>query len=301
MKLTDIFPVHLKEANAPIPPSIKGKAATSSFGVQGINKNEIEPTIRWFANIIGIPYTDFHVLGSTGKTPTSGDIDLAIDAKKYDINKVHAHVMQMLDGKGTYNKGTQVGSYAVPIMGTPERGFVQIDIMPSNHLEWTKFAYWSPGEKSKYKGAVRNALLRAVVASVHEPGIDAFLIDPQTGNWLVRVGRGFNYSSGIKRMYQIRGHKKTGEWNATLSNSTPEEIQTLYPELQFDQKDRIIRDPKVATELLFGPGVTPADVETAEQIIELINRFPEEKREDVLRKVRDNFSRLPKGTDLPQI
>jgi hypothetical protein len=45
---------------------------------QRINQNDVRTTIAWLEHLIGTELSD-NMLGTTGKTPTSGDIDLAID------------------------------------------------------------------------------------------------------------------------------------------------------------------------------------------------------------------------------
>jgi len=293
MKLKDIY----------LPrPVAEGGAATSAFNTVPVSKAQVDPTIAYFADLIGIPKEDLHPVGSTGKTAMSGDIDLGIDGRKYDVEKIHNHVMRVVNNRGTFSKGTRVGSYAVPIAGDPENGYCQVDLMHSGDIDWTKFSYFSPGEKSQYKGAIRNTLLSSVASAVNEPGIDAFVVDRETGNWLVRVGWGFDVSRGLKRMFQMRKRRADGKWKASMENVTPEEIMDHYPELHFDPHQRVIRGPKAAAEILFGAGTAPEDIETAEQIIELIKtKFSPEKADAIIRRAKEKFGKVQKGIAVPQL
>jgi hypothetical protein len=58
----------------------KGDLAT-----QRINQADVEPTVKWLEKLTGLSLID-SMIGSTGKTPTSGDIDLVVDVKKVNKN-----------------------------------------------------------------------------------------------------------------------------------------------------------------------------------------------------------------------
>ena len=48
---------------------------------QRINQTDVRPTIAWLEQLTGLPLLD-NTLGSTGRKPTSGDLDLAVDANQ---------------------------------------------------------------------------------------------------------------------------------------------------------------------------------------------------------------------------
>jgi hypothetical protein len=50
-----------------------------------INKSDVIPTIQWLEIVTGLELTD-HLLGTTGKKETSGDLDIAIDANEVNKN-----------------------------------------------------------------------------------------------------------------------------------------------------------------------------------------------------------------------
>jgi hypothetical protein len=261
----------------------EGGAATSKWGTGRIKKQDIPPTLDFVSNITGIPAKDLHPLGSVGKMPTSGDIDLAIDSKKYNTEELHQKLMQHVDGQGVFNKGTKVGSYAIPIAGDPSKGKVQLDFMPTGNIGYSKFAYHSPGTKSKYKGVARTILLMAVTSSLFEEGTDHATIDPKTGELTIRAGRTLDLTQGIRRIFQHRPKKKSGEGYLKNMKSIPiEKFKELFPDIEVANGNIVIDDPQQIVEMLFGKGLRPRDVGSAEQVIELIKtRYSEEKQKDI--------------------
>lgn len=270
MKLADI-----KQLN-------EGGAALKSKNVVRINKNDIPATIKYVSKIAGIPSKEMYPLGSVGKQDTSGDIDLAIDINGRNPEAIHDKMLKALGGEdhGVYNKGTKVGSYAVPIKGNSDK-LVQVDFMFTPSPQWAQFAYFSAGDKSKYKGQVRNLLLAGVAATLNEPGKDAFKYNTD-GELIVRVGRGIDMNLGLKRLFQMRPKKKSGEgYVKSMKRVTPEEIKQTYPDLEFEGSNLVIDDPQEAVTVLFGKGVKPSDVDTAEDVLKLIKRFPEDRQEKI--------------------
>lgn len=275
----------------------EGGAATAKWGTGRVDKGDIPATIDYVSKLSGIPVEDLHPLGSVGKTPTSGDIDLAVDSKKYDVGSVHSKVMQGVNNQGMFNKGTKVGSYAVPIAGDPGKGNVQVDLMPTGNVAYSKFAYHSPGGKSKYKGAVRTILLMAVASSLNEEGTDHATYDPDSNELIIRAGRTLDLTSGLRRIFQHRPEKKKGGGYLKNMKSIPlDQFQQMFPGIEVQNGNVTIDDPKMIVQMLFGEGVKPKDVATAEQVIELIKKkIPEEKQEEVFQRARKRLdsAKLP--------
>lgn len=279
----------------------EGGAALKGAGVGRIAKGDIPDTIKYVSKISGIPVKQLYPLGSVGKKDTSGDIDLAVDTTKHDPVKIHQKMIKALGGEdfGVYNKGTRVGSYAVPIKGEGDK-MVQVDFMFVDNPKWAQFAYFSAGDRSKYAGAVRNILMSSVAATLDEPGVDTFKYDGD--ELIVRVGRGIDMNIGLKRLFQLRPKKKTGEgYLKSLKKVTADDIKQEYPDLEFDGNDLIVDDPSEVVQILFGKGVKPGDVDTAEEVLELIKRFPKERQQLILNIARGRGKQLmAKGLDLPK-
>jgi hypothetical protein len=255
MKLKEI--TYLKE----------GGFAASEWNVGRINKGDIPATIKYVSKISGIPVKELHPLGSVGKKSTSGDIDLAVDINKYDMNDIHTKMMEELNDEGVMNKGTKIGSYAVPIQG--HKGKVQVDLMYVNNVKWAQFAYFSSPD-SQYKGAIRTILLMAVAASLNEPGTDHFEFS-EDGELIIRAGRTLDLATGLRRIFQHRPTKKKGGGYVKTMKSIPvDEFQKMFPEVEVQGDNVLIDDPEMVVQMLFGPGIKPADVDTAEEVLALI-------------------------------
>ena len=193
-------------------PEKKGGHALSSAGVVRIKRGDIPSTVKYASELAGIPKKDLHLIGSTGKTETSGDIDVAVDMNEYNPVTIHERMIEKLgEERCVYNGGTKVASYAVPIRGDEEKGLVQVDFMYTTNPEWAKFSYFSAGENSKYKGAIRTLLLAAVAASIQEKGTDHFEYDPDSKELIIRAGRSVDLGQGLRRIFQHRPKRKDGK------------------------------------------------------------------------------------------
>ena len=95
---------------------------------QRINLADVKPTVQYLERISGLPLLD-NMLGSTGKKPTSGDLDLAVDASKHTKDQLY----NTLKSKGIevtdLAKSGDSVHYKCPINGDPMNGYVQVDFM----------------------------------------------------------------------------------------------------------------------------------------------------------------------------
>lgn len=275
----------------------EGGNALKSANVQRITREDIPETIRYVSKISGIPVNDLTPLGSVGKQPTSGDIDLAVDINSYDAEDVHAKMVPAIGAdRSVINRGTKINSYAVPIRGDEQNGLVQVDLMFTKNVNWSNFAYHSPGEQSKYKGVVRGLLLSNTAATYEQPGEDHFEFDPVSGELIVRAGRTLDLSTGMRRIFQFRPKKKSGEgYLSRMKSISLEEFKNMFPDVEIQGTDVIIDDPKKVTAILFGSDVRPKDVSTAEQVIRLIKqRFSESRQQTIFRNVARNLGNTVK-------
>lgn len=290
MKISEV--VKLKE----------GGYALKNTGVTRIKREDIPATVQHVSQVSGIPIEDLHPLGSVGKTPDSGDIDLAVDSSKYDGQKIHDHLIKQLgEENGTYNKGTKVASYAFPIANDQSKGLVQVDLMFTANTDWAKFSYHSPGTESKYKGAIRNILLMGVASSYAEEGTDYFEYDPTTGDLMIRAGRTMDMNVGLRRIFQHRPKKKRGEgYLKSMKTITPQEFKELFPDVEIHGNDIVIDDPDKVLMMLFGKKVKPSQVSTAEQIIDLIkDTFSEDRTEEIFSKTAQRLYSIKDKMDIP--
>ena len=311
---------------------LEGGNALAKAGVGRIERKFIPHVIEYVSHLSGIPKSDLHPLGSTNKTSDSGDIDVGIDSGKYMPDQIHARLSTRLGpDKHYYNHGTKMHSYAVPIVkkvGTEfveVGGTVQVDFIFTPRMDWAKFAYHSEGtigQQTSYKGAVRTILLKSVAASYEEKGVDMSVYDPQTGELIIRVGRTFDLSNGLRRIFQVRSQRKRMKEDKPYyikSMKTVHTIEELQPaldnlkkkypgqldDIRLDIKDHeiIIDDPAKALRMIFpGSPVQPQQVATAEGILDLIQqRFDSEEQVKIFKKAKNGMESLSGSIRIPDM
>lgn len=150
-----------------------------------INQNEILPTIQWLEALTGLDFTSdldengvpIKWLGTTGRKTSSGDLDLSV--YEGDITKDRLKNILILwckqqgiaeeDIVNAKNKrdgyvamtGDSV-HFRTPIMGDPEKGFVQTDFMFTADPIWQQFSMRGEVEGSQFKGMHRHILLASI-------------------------------------------------------------------------------------------------------------------------------------------
>lgn len=154
-----------------------------------INQNEVAPTINWLESITGLDLTKEKAkdglpakwLGSTGRKPTSGDLDLAVNANEVSKAELESKLKSWatqnnLDPKEYVAKSGISVHFKAPIEGKPDSGFVQTDFMFLNNLEWETWLL-SGGMRSpsEYKGVFRevalNSVAKGTITSEHPQGL----------------------------------------------------------------------------------------------------------------------------------
>ena len=132
---------------------------------QRINKADVDPTLEWLEQILPMDLVN-NKLGSTGLTPTSGDLDIAIDQNEYDKAEVaeilsHWAEKQGEDPRDWVRKSGISVHFKTPIRGDVNNGFVQTDLMFTDDLEWMKFAMQGAAD-SGFKGSHRHILMSSI-------------------------------------------------------------------------------------------------------------------------------------------
>jgi len=130
-----------------------------------ISKADVLPTVQWLEKVTGLELTD-HMLGTTGKKETSGDLDLAIDANEVNKNEFAAKLSQYIadeggDPKEWIRKSGISVHFKTPIKGDPDNGYVQADFM-FGEREWMKWSMQGGKEGSELKGPHRHMILSSI-------------------------------------------------------------------------------------------------------------------------------------------
>jgi hypothetical protein len=136
---------------------------------QRINQTDVKPTLAWLEQMLDIDLQN-NTLGTTGLKPTSGDLDVAVDASQITPDQLAAELTQWcvshkLDPKEYIRKaGTNV-HFKTPITGNANKGYVQTDFMFMKNLGVGKFFLTAPAD-SKYKGQDRNVMVNSIAKAL---------------------------------------------------------------------------------------------------------------------------------------
>ena len=130
-----------------------------------INQSDVAATVQWLEALTGLEFPRERWLGSTGRKPTSGDMDMAVDASEISKEQLAAKLTQWAvshgeDPKFWVKKAGEV-HLRTPINGNPQNGYVQTDFMFFPNLDWGQF-YYGGSEDSAYKGMNRNVLMSSI-------------------------------------------------------------------------------------------------------------------------------------------
>jgi len=130
-----------------------------------INQSDVAATVQWLEALTGLEFPRERWLGSTGRKPTSGDMDMAVDASEISKEQLAAKLTQWAishgeDPKAWVKKAGEV-HLRTPINGRPENGYVQTDFMFFPNLDWGQF-YYGGADDSAYKGMNRNVLMSSI-------------------------------------------------------------------------------------------------------------------------------------------
>lgn len=285
----------------------EGGAAIKSS--RRIKESEVPRTLETIQEILlpllgdGEMDKDYLVIGSIGKKnspeDTSGDIDLGVDvsfiARAYKIpadrvlETIYNNLEQQLPDKIGFvpemklMKGINVISIGWPIEGDPNKGIVQLDIIPLSDMDWARFIFYSPDyrkNESKYKSAHRNWLFQAILSAMKE------IISKDADGEIEDF-----YSYALRLSDGIFKNKKTFK-GATKRLKSP---STVKGATEF-----ITREPSEFLEMMFGPGVSPDQVKSFEDAWSLVTSptfihkdKAEEIKSDLLRYLENGGYEIP--------
>jgi len=145
------------------------KDADGNPATQRIAQTDVKTTIAWLEQLTGLELQD-NTLGSTGRKPTSGDLDLAVDANQVTKEQLVAHLSQWAASHGLkpeeWIKKSGISVHLrTPINGQPTKGYVQTDFMFMKDVPFSKFILSAPGD-SNYRGVDRNVLINSIAKSM---------------------------------------------------------------------------------------------------------------------------------------
>ena len=175
------------------------KDAQGQPATQRINQADVPATIAYLENVLGMEFPEERWLGSTGRKPTSGDLDLAVDLGEINKDQLAAKLTQFVqsqkqDPREWVRKGGEV-HFRTPIAGDSNKGYVQTDFMFFPNLDWGTFFYGG-AEGSNYKGMNRNVLMSSIAKALGLK-VGANGMFSRTTNELVKGGQDPNYVAKV--------------------------------------------------------------------------------------------------------
>jgi len=152
------------------------KDSTGQPRTQRINQADVEPTVKYLEDITGLPLVT-NMLGTTGKKPTSGDLDLAVDDKTTSKGELEQKLKAYAEKSGLENAVTKSGisvHFLTPINGDSKNGFAQTDFMFGDP-DWMKFAmageYGDDGVRGQHRHILLNSIGKARVSDDYPQGL----------------------------------------------------------------------------------------------------------------------------------
>lgn len=166
---------------------------------QRINQADVPATIAYLEKVLGMEFPEERWLGSTGRKPTSGDLDLAVDLSEINKDQLAAKLTQFVQNQKQdplewVRKGGEV-HFRTPIAGDANKGYVQTDFMFFPNLDWGTFFYGG-AEGSNYKGMNRNVLMSSIAKALGLK-VGANGMFSRTTDQLVRGGQDPNYVAKV--------------------------------------------------------------------------------------------------------
>jgi len=244
---------------------------------------------------------DYIFIGSVGKKKsmeeTSGDIDLGfnagyfstkngVDPKKcakalFEFLKTELPKVLGFEPELNLLSGLNMVSVGWPIDGDAKNGFVQLDLMPLENMDWAKFIYYSPDyrvDESKWKSAHRNWLLSAALVARRE-----VLATAEGGQILDYKSPALILPSGLYlQSKSYRGRR----------------VPILKRAEKIADDEFITNHPQEFIDYALGPGYTEDDVKTFEKVLNIMTS-PNYKYKDFLPQIKEKFIELLNRTGLP--
>ncbi len=252
-----------------------GGNAVKDPRISRINQDNVEATMNdIYAKVLPflkITKKDTGNLGSTGKKlpgGSSGDVDLAIDIHAVLRNNKNINdVDELFDKLVDIAKKLKMGYKDMRGMGLVSIGFpinntdgkqdgllVQLDFMPTENLEYSKWAYYSPAEwESKWRGMYRNEVFYAIAKYMSFTVLQTAMNKEGEEIPVEWERHFFDLSKGLLKGSQTRMGKK----------GPVKTVKTL-------SKEMVSMDANTIVTMLLGPKYKPTDILTWEDIIKAI-------------------------------
>lgn len=271
--------------------NIKINESNKSFnGIRSLSMNETEETLKYLSPILGMAYEsvkDNHgkitrrglidsTLGTSaktnegilGKAESIGDIDIAVDSKKYNFDQLVSRVVERLGAEhvGKPIRGLSLIPIKVPIGGLSENGYAQVDLILGDPA-LLEFTYGSPdpSANSQYKGSYRNILMNSVLQNMRRQ-----IRDSESKEVVALVGPKYSLNQGIEHQWRHYPISEDGR-SPKMKAISLQEFNQLYPEHVGKEKELSINTPQGIMEYMFpNVNIKREDFDSFEKLRDLI-------------------------------
>ena len=173
--------------------------------VKPIKKEHIEDTVNSLIRVAPVG-SDYQLLGSAGKKPVSGDLDIAVNLldpdKQFELFK---QMKKLINDHDVRRFGGNI-SFPWTVPATGEQ--VQIDFIFGDP-EWLSFYYHSPSAaESKFKGTHRNVAISALASMTDRQELSAD-VNPD-GNCVDTIRWKWSAKTGLSRIRRKYNERKEG-------------------------------------------------------------------------------------------
>lgn len=221
------------------------------------------PTTRWICDALGVKTKKN--LGSTGKKPLCGDIDIAVSSDEWTYEQLVERLVELLGKDNVRTQGIQFNQIYTRVIVNDKP--IQVDFMIGN-VDLLEFTHWSPSPyTSHYSGSHRTEYLKAVakaVSKVHEVN----------GRVIARWGYTLHHDKGLE--YSARWCRKRidGKGHVTKMTSVEDHELAEFKLMIPDALPRTtITDPDQICRELFGVRISHYQVDSYESITNLVKRL----------------------------
>jgi hypothetical protein len=263
------------------------EAGSALPGCGVIYISEIRPTLVKLSKDLDFSFDlNNYTIGSTGKKEYSGDIDIVLDDKMWQLGpKSLKESLDKIFGKNCVKLNGSMVHLKYPIVdfdGTkqkrhPRTGYVQIDFNFGD-VDWERFYHFSPGETSSYKGAHRNLAIAAIsymLGRVESSEKDSY----DRPVWEIRFKWSPKGFLKVKRSSQK--DPRTGAW-----------MKKRVDEILYGP----VFSPEKIAEILFPVAGTVSDLESLETIVEAVKRnYNIEDQHRIWQRIAKNFADWKEG------
>lgn len=241
--------------------------------VDRIEKKLIAKTVSAFKRKILVPFFGgedpgerMFLLGSTGKKPSSGDIDIGIDARglKERSKIVNLIKLNEICARKGINSCINTVNYNMLHVAFPQAGankLVQVDVLLTDTPEFTKFYMFSPApNESRYKGAHRNCLLNAIL---YEATLEPILVgeDGEPLRWTQLTMKDDGLFKEVKTLVDENGDR-------LLYKDTKEELELQYAKTE--ESVKITDNAEYAVKITLGDSYTIDDASSFEKLFSIV-------------------------------